>query len=151
MESVIDSMCLPAAGRVDLLPGARELLSGLAAQARVVIVSNTLWRRREALRSDFAQLGVAEYVSEYVMSIDVGWRKPHHRIFDAALAAGGAPPEQCILIGDSETNDIQPAHSRGIRTVRVAIEVPNPESSAAANVCASLEEVTDLLLHRHNF
>ena len=148
VESVIEAMCLPAVGRVELFPGAARLLRGLAAQARVVIVSNTLWRSREALQSDFTQFGVGEHVSEYVMSLDVGWRKPHPRFFDAALAAGGANPEGCILIGDSETNDIEPARSRGITAIRVAIETPTPTSSAAEHVCGSLDEVSDLLEHR---
>ena len=145
VEAVIEAMCLPAAGRVDIFPGARRLLSGLAARGRVVIVSNTLWRRRAAVQRDFTELGLAEYVSDYVMSIDVGWRKPHTLFFDAALAAGGEAPERCILIGDSETNDIAPAHARGIGTIRVAIEAPRPMRSAAQHTCASLDEATDLL------
>ena len=114
VEAVIEAMCLPAAGRVDLFPGARRLLRGLASRARVVIVTNTLWRRREALQRDFAPLGVAEHITDYVTSIDVGWRKPHPRVYDAALRAGGAAPESCILIGDPEINDIEPARSRGM-------------------------------------
>lgn len=145
VESVIGAMCLPAAGRVELLPGARRLLRELSAQARIVVVSNTMWRRREALHSDFAQLGVAHYVSDYVTSLDVGWRKPDPRIFEAALGAGGSPPEQCLLIGDSEANDIEPAVSRGMVAIRVAVEALPTGSSAAHHVCASLDEVTDLL------
>jgi FMN phosphatase YigB (HAD superfamily) len=86
---VIDAMCLPAAARVDLFPGAHRLISTLSGQARVVIVSNTMWRGRHAVRCDFEQFGLAGYVSDYVMSIDVGWRKPDTRFFAAAVACGG--------------------------------------------------------------
>jgi HAD superfamily hydrolase (TIGR01509 family) len=141
VEAAVEAMCLPAAGRVELFPGAGRLVRGLAAQGRVVIASNTLWRGRQALQRDFRQVGLAEHVSDYVMSIDVGWRKPHFRFFDAAMAAGGAAPNQCVFIGDSETNDIEPANARGITTIRVAIEVPRPSRSAARHVCVSLDEV----------
>lgn len=148
VEAVVEAMCLPAAGRVEMFTGAHRLITGLAARARVVIVSNTLWRRRQALQRDFEQLGLSEHVSDYVMSIDVGWRKPHPRFYDAALAAGGAAPDQCVLVGDSETNDIEPARARGLATVRIAIEAPTPSGSAADHVCASLDEVSDLLIGR---
>ena len=144
-EAMIEAMCLPAAGRVDLFPGAHRLLSTLSRHARVVIVSNTMWRGRHAVRSDFEQFGRAGHVSDYVMSIDVGWRKPDSRFFAAALACGASPPDQCVIVGDSETNDIEPARHLGIGTIQVAIEVPRPATSAADHLCTSLDYVADLL------
>ena len=145
-EAVIDAMCLPALGRAEPFPGTHELLSGLAQRARVVVVSNTLWRRRQALRRDFEQFGLGGYVTDYVMSLDVGWRKPGRRFFGSALAAAGATARQCVMVGDSEANDIEPALALGMAAVRVAIEEPRPAWSAAPNVCTSLEQVAEILL-----
>jgi HAD superfamily hydrolase (TIGR01509 family) len=144
-EEVIDAMCLPAAGRVELFPGAHRLLSEVARYARVVIVSNTMWRGRRAVQQDFEQFGLAGQVSDYVMSIDVGWRKPDHRFFAAALTAGGTPADQCVIVGDSEANDIEPARILGMSTIRVAIEVPRPSMTAADHICTSLDDVADVL------
>lgn len=148
-EAVIDAMCLPALGRVEPFPGAHELLAGLAQRARVVVVSNTMWRRREAQRRDFERFGLAGYVSDYVMSLDVGWRKPDRRFFGSALAAVSAPARRCVMVGDSEGNDIEPALALGMAAVRVAIEGPAPASSAALHVCRSLYQVAELLLPQY--
>ena len=145
-EAVIDAMCLPALGRAELFPGAHELLAGLAGRTRVVVVSNTIWRRRQSLRRDLEQFGLGAYVSDYVMSLDVGWRKPGRRFFASALATARAPARQCVMVGDSEANDIEPALALGMAAVRVAIEEPRPARSAAANVCTSLEQVAEILL-----
>jgi FMN phosphatase YigB (HAD superfamily) len=148
VPSVIEAMCLPAPGRAVPFPGAGELLEGAAAVARVVVVSNVLWRDGDAQRRDFDSLGLAPFVTDYVTSLDVGWRKPNPAFFDAALRAGGHPATECALIGDSEANDIVPAVERGMFAVRVALEEPLPAQSAAEYVSESLYEVRDVLLGR---
>jgi FMN phosphatase YigB (HAD superfamily) len=82
------------------------------------------------------------------MSIDVGWRKPDSRFFAAALASGGASPTRCVIVGDSEANDIEPARALGMGTIRVAIDIRRPSTSAADHVCTSLDQVADLLADR---
>src|SRR2546422_502214 len=89
------------------------------------------WRGLKPLarRRDFEDWELSDSVAAYVPSLDVGWRKPHPAFFDAAAVAAGHPPDQCAMVGDSEANDIVPAHERGMRTVRVAIEEPLPSTS----------------------
>ncbi len=145
-SAVASAMCLPAQGRVELLPGARDLLRTLAERGlRIVVVTNAMWRDAGAHRRDFAAFGVSAHVADYVSSVDVGWRKPHAVFFDTAVRAAGAPPSRCALVGDSEVNDIDPAVQRGMLAVRVAIEEARPKSSAARTVTTSLAEVPDLL------
>jgi FMN phosphatase YigB (HAD superfamily) len=76
-----------------------------------------------------------------VTSVDVGFRKPHHRIFQAALDRAECAPDRCVLVGNSEPLDIQPAVSLGMRSILVAIEDPLPAPSAADAVTTSLEQV----------
>jgi FMN phosphatase YigB (HAD superfamily) len=141
------AMCIPAFGRVAPFPGVKGLLAGLAERRiRVVVVSNTVWRDAAAQRADFAAFGLADYISAHLTSVDVGWRKPHRRVFDAGLRAAGHPPSECAMVGDSEQNDIAPAASLGMRTFRVAIEEEVPIISAADHVCGSLQAVTKVLL-----
>jgi HAD superfamily hydrolase (TIGR01509 family) len=133
------AMCLPAAGRVAPFPGAEDLLAELAERRiRVVVVSNTLWRDGPSQRMDFAALGLDNYICAHLTSLDVGWRKPHRMFFDAALSAAGHPPRECAMVGDSEQNDIAPATTLGMRTVRITIEGSEPTGSAADHVCGSL-------------
>jgi FMN phosphatase YigB (HAD superfamily) len=146
-QAVINAMCLPAAGRVEPFFGAQDLLALLAGESRVIIVSNVMWRGRDMQEHDFVHFGLEKYVTAYVTSLDVGWRKPHRNFFDAALAAGGLPADRCGIIGNSETNDIEPAVDRGMMAVRVAIEEPRPASSLAHHVCTTLDQVTKGLFH----
>ena len=149
VKQVIDAMCLPARGRVVPFPAVGELLGGLAGRAvRVVVVSNVLWRDSRAQRRDFEDLGLSDYVADYITSLDVGWRKPHAAFFAAALRAGGYPAVDCAMVGDSEANDIEPARARGMLAIRVAIEEPLPTTSAANHVTDSLAQVTELLLEQ---
>ena len=147
VDSVIDAMCLPAHGRVELFPGAVELLTGLVQQSRpVILVSNVVWRRAEAQRRDFADFGLADCIAGHLTSLDVGWRKPHTRFFDAALKLGEVPARDCIMIGDSEANDIEPARARGMRAIRVAIESPPPTVTSTDHVARSLADVASIVL-----
>ena len=94
---------------------------------------------------DLHSLGIAEWIDAVVSSVDTGFRKPHPEMFLRAAAAAGMPPQACLMIGNSEDNDILPARSLGIRTLRVAIEEPAPAVSAARRVAGSLIQATSML------
>jgi FMN phosphatase YigB (HAD superfamily) len=142
--SVRAAMCLPAIEHTRLLPGAHELLACIRSLGlRCVLVTNVTWRDAAAQARDF---GLAGTVDAIVTSLDAGARKPHPTIFRAALAhAAGALPEECVMIGNSEPNDIAPAVALGMRALRVAIEEPPPEHSAAHAVVTSLDEAAAVL------
>jgi HAD superfamily hydrolase (TIGR01549 family) len=141
------AMCLPAHGHIELLPGAARLLSQLAAtNIRVVLVSNALWRDGATYISDFDSFGLGQTISAAISSVDVGYRKPHPAMFDAALTCAAAPAERCAVVGDSELNDIIPGRALGYMTVRVAIQEPLPAESVADHVVGSLDRVATVLL-----
>jgi putative hydrolase of the HAD superfamily len=146
VAAVIDAMCLPAKRLVELLPGARELLRTVKRLGlRSVIVSNTYWRTAGAYLRDFEDLGVAQDIDAIVSSADVGFRKPHPAVFEAAVAAAGVPAAECVMVGNSEPNDVVAPRALGIHAIRVAIQEPLPSSSQADAVTDSLEQVADLL------
>src|SRR5207245_3252804 len=133
------ALCAPASPGVALFPGAREFLEALRAlDLRCVVLSNVQVRGAAEYWRDFADLGVAHLIDAVVTSLDVGFRKPHPAIFEAALEEAGYPPAACALLGDSEVKDIQPAVALGIRAIRVAIEAPPPVASAADAVVTGL-------------
>jgi len=140
------AVCLPAAGHLDPLPGAAGLLRAARdGGVRAVLVSNTRWRDAAAYLADFEGLGLGDCLSGAVTSVDVGHRKPHAAVFAAALGLAGCPPDRCVMVGDSEACDVEPARRLGMRTVRVAVEQPAPVTSAADVVTGSLGDVARLI------
>jgi HAD superfamily hydrolase (TIGR01509 family) len=133
------AMALPVADRLQPLPGAVELLSDIRSLGmRSVIASNTYWRDAESYWEDFRLLGMAEYVDAIVTSVDAGHLKPHPAVFEMAMRAGGAPPERCVVIGNKEANDIEPALALGMRAILVHPDDPVPASSRAHAVAPDL-------------
>ena len=146
VASALSAMCLPAASRLCLFPGAADLLASIKDHGlRCVICSNAIWRNAAAYWHDFHSFGIAGRIDAVVSSPDTGFRKPHPRMFLRAAAAAGVPPQACLMIGNSEDNDILPACSLGIGTLRVAIEEPVPAVSAASRVAGSLTQAAGML------
>jgi len=142
IRAVVRAMCEPAVSLIQLFPGTRELLLTVRDLAlRCVVLSNTTFRGAAEYWLDFHDFDVADLVDQVVTSMDVGYRKPHPEIFAAAIAAAGCAPRACVMVGNSEMNDIGPAASLGMRTIRVAIDEPRPEATVADLVATSLEEV----------
>jgi FMN phosphatase YigB (HAD superfamily) len=140
------ALCAPAVPGVRLFPGAPELLAGCRAIGlRCVIMSNVQVRGAVEYWRDLRDLGVAQFVDAVVTSLDVGFRKPHPRFFEAALSEAGCNPAACVVVGNSEANDIEPAIALGMRAVRMAIEEPTPATSAAHAVASSLDDALSVI------
>ena len=133
------AMALPVADRLQPLPGAVALLSEIHALGmRSVIASNTYWRDAESYWEDFRLLGMADHVDAIVTSVDAGHLKPHTAVFELAMRAGGAPADRCVVIGNKEANDIEPALALGMRAILVHPDDPAPASSRAHAVAPDL-------------
>jgi HAD superfamily hydrolase (TIGR01509 family) len=146
VAATLSAMCLPAASRLRLFPGAVGLLASINDHGLpCVTCSNAIWRNAAAYWHDLHSLGIAEWIGAVVSSADTGFRKPHPAMFLRAAAAAGVAPQACLMIGNSQDNDILPARSLGIRTLLVAIEEPPPAVSAASRVAGSLTEATCML------
>lgn len=146
LVAVRRAMCLHAAGRWQLFPAAIELLATVKALASTsCLLTNGTWRDSECYQRDLSDLGISRFVDAVVTSVETGLRKPNPEMFQAALAAIDCPPSDCVMIGNSESNDIEPAVALGMRAVRVAIEEPRPPSSAAHAIAGSLHEAAEIL------
>ncbi len=56
-------------------------------------------------RSKFKKLGLDRYSEVLIISEEVGYSKPHRKIFDHTLEAIGALPSKTLMLGDSLTSD----------------------------------------------
>jgi HAD superfamily hydrolase (TIGR01662 family) len=91
-----------------------------------VVLSNVQVRGAAEYWSDFHDLGVAHLIDAVVTSLEVGYRKPHVAMFKAALREADCEADECVMVGDSEVKDIEPALALGMRAIRVTIEAPAP-------------------------
>jgi FMN phosphatase YigB (HAD superfamily) len=133
------AMALPVTDRLKPLPGALELLASIRSLGlRTVIASNTYWRDAESYWVDFRYMGMADYVNAIVTSVDAGHLKPHPALFKMAMGAAEAPPERCVVIGNREENDVEPALALGMRAILVHPDDPAPASSRAHAVAPDL-------------
>lgn len=133
-------------GRREPHPGAQELLAGIGALGwRRVVVSNAALTPATEFWLRLRELGLADLVDGLVSSFDIGFRKPHPAMFEAALELAGCPAERCVMIGDSERMDIEPAAALGMRTICVCIDEPLNGPTCADEVASSLDEVLGLL------
>jgi 2-haloacid dehalogenase len=98
----------------DLIDGAYEVLQALSRDARIAIVTNGL----EAVqRSRLMHSTIQPFITELIISEEVGAAKPHAVFFDAAFARTGNPSRSDVLIiGDSLTSDMQGGADYGIDT-----------------------------------
>ncbi|KAL4425845.1 hypothetical protein ABPG75_009861 [Micractinium tetrahymenae] len=91
-------------------PGAPESLRRIrAAGIRTAVVSNfdtRLWRILK-------ELGISDLFDAVIISAEVHAEKPNPVIFEAACAALGLPPEQCVHVGDDRRNDLYGARDSG--------------------------------------
>ena len=133
------AMSIPVSDQMKTLPGAAALLQEIHALGlRTIIASNTYWRDANSYWDDFRVLGLAEHIDGIVTSVDAGHLKPHPAVFEMAMRAAGATPDRCVVIGNREENDIEPALALGMRAILVHPDDPVPTSSRADAVAPDL-------------
>jgi HAD superfamily hydrolase (TIGR01549 family) len=96
----------------DFVPG---LLAQLHDCYKLALVSNL--GIPEVLPLALNRFGLAEYFDVILASGAVGYRKPSPIIFNEALKALGALPEEAVFVGDSLYHDIQGAKAVSMKTV----------------------------------
>ena len=140
------AMAIPVSDRMRPLPGAVDLLAEIHALGmRTVIASNTYWRDAESYWDDFRLLRMADHVDAVVTSVDAGHLKPHPAVFEMAMRWAEVPADCCVVIGNREENDIEPALALGMWTILVHPDDPKPASSRAHAVAPDLWECAQAL------
>lgn len=84
---------------------------------RLSVVSN--FDHAPTARELLGKFGIADFFEHIVVSDEVGWRKPHRKIFEFALAELGESPSDVIFIGDNPEADIMGPSDCGIDSVWV--------------------------------
>ena len=133
------AMAIPIHDRFQPLAGAAELLQAIHQLGlRTVIASNTYWRDADSYWEDFRMLGMGGLIDGIVTSVDAGHLKPHPAVFEMAMRWAGVPADHCVVIGNREQNDVEPALALGMWTILVHPDDPKPDSSRAHAVVPDL-------------
>ncbi len=71
----------------------------------------------EPFREELRQLGLRDYFEVLSVSCEVGYMKPHPRIFRHALENLHVAPEEAVMVGDSLRADVAGAQALGMTAV----------------------------------
>lgn len=153
-ETLLDALGVPAA-QVDpivaemraedartslwrvIRPETPEVLGALRARGFTLgVVSNADGRVAGALTAR----GLAEHFAVIVDSHVVGVEKPDRRIFEIALRACNARPEEALYVGDVYEIDVQGARSAGMASLLL-----DPLGAYPGVSCARIDSLTRLL------
>ena len=121
-----------------LTPHAEEVCKLLSQDHQIYILTNAL----EAVHTNRIQQSLlAPYIQGNFISESIGYEKPHKAYFDYVFShIPGITKENCLLIGDSLTSDMQGGVNAGIPVCWY-----NPGQLANTSVLSIDYEIRDLL------
>lgn len=134
----------------DLVEGAKEFLQEMSRRFSLVIVSNTVNSYAVDIEKLLMKLGLRQYFSHIITSLDVGIAKPEPGIFEEALKVSGLKPSEVIMIGDRVDADVLGANRMGICSVLLRWRERHPlqiltQKHKPAFIARSLREVRDFI------
>ncbi len=97
-----------------LLEGTLEILDYLHPVYELHIITNGF---KEVQRRKMESSGILKYFKTITTSEDVGFKKPHRRIFETALKTACAQVSESIMIGDNLEADILGAKGFGMQAI----------------------------------
>jgi FMN phosphatase YigB (HAD superfamily) len=120
---------------VRVVPGARELLEGLAGRkVRRALVCDTGFAPGRVVRSVLDRVGLLTHLEATIFSDEVGVPKPAAEPFRAALDALGATPHETVHVGDLLRSDVAGGRAMGMGTIRITAhhDDASPRRSSAS-------------------
>ncbi len=133
---------------LELRPYAKNLLNRITDNCKLGLISNFTYA--PVIYASLRKLGISQFFNAIVVSEEIGWRKPHKRIFQTALQRLHATAEETVYIGDSPLEDIEGAKTAGMKTVFVPSQFNSlqdlHESRQQPDIIAkNLHEITENL------
>lgn len=119
------------------LEGLAEWMSGLARDYRLAIVSNV--HEAYLVPSHLEKMGLENRFDAVILSVEVGWRKPHPEIYATALQTLGAQADQAVFVGDTHVADFLGPERAGIKSFLI-----DPQNQAGVPAKRRLDTVFDL-------
>lgn len=111
-QELYEHFAQPQAWRCDR--DAAWTLNTLAARGYRLAVASNFDRRLRDVAAGLPALGA---VQTFVISSEVGWRKPAGAYFAALVHALDVPPANLVLVGDDLDNDYEGARAAGVGAI----------------------------------
>ena len=119
----------------------RPALERLGRTYRLALLTNGA---SDLQREKIAGAGIGAYFEAILVAGDIGFAKPDARLFEAMLARLDVRPEEAVMLGDSQSKDLQGAQAIGMKAVwvnraaapRRETVAPDLEVTTLANICS---------------
>ncbi len=148
MKAALDVFFQAFIDSLELRSCAEKLLRKIAVTCKLGLVSNFTYA--PVVHDSLKKLGINEFFNAVVVSEEVGWRKPHKRIFEVALERLGITAGEAIYVGDSPLEDIKGASQAGIKTIFIPSQFNSLADLSTSGVKPDLT-ITDLEEFHRNF
>lgn len=126
------------------IPGSREIVLRLLAEGyRVGVLTNGQGVQQ---RAKLAAIGLTDPRLVVCVSEELPAAKPSPAAFAAACAALGLAPQQVLMVGDSQVNDIDGARAAGLHAVHVTTDPPGRSVTDPDAWVERIASVADLRL-----
>lgn len=150
----VDAYFDPFITSLKVAPRAFATLSKIGKYLSVGLISNFSYG--EAIRKALRKLRLNRFFDAVVISDEVGWRKPHPKIFQIFLDELKLDPDEAIYVGDDLKYDIEGAKAVGMKAVLVSSsgtvredeiygQAPEPSSVKPDFTIRSLPELLQIL------
>jgi len=140
----------------ELRPCVRKLLKKVSTEHKLGLVSNFTYA--PVIYAGLRNLGINQFFNAVLVSEDVGWRKPHIKMFEEALRRLGVTMQETVFVGDSPLEDIEGAREAGMKTIFVISQFYSLEKLhesqqkpdfAVKNICMLYKKFSNFLCITH--
>lgn len=128
--------------KTKLVPHAMELLDHLAPNYKLYILSNGF---QEVQYKKMKNSGLDRYFEKVLLSDDIGYNKPHQKIYEYALKTTNSRKEESIMIGDNFDTDITGARNFKMDQIYFKNGVEYPMTFQPTFMVDSLLEIKEIL------
>ena len=120
------------------LAGSKEVLAELSNEYELGVVSNSM---SLASKKFLEESGLSKYFKTFAVSGEVGYRKPHPKIFEFALGELGVEPKEAVHVGDSLEEDVSGARDIGMCSILLSPKGLGDSEIKPDSVVGSIREV----------
>ncbi|MHC1589725.1 MAG: HAD family hydrolase [Candidatus Hecatellaceae archaeon] len=117
IERAVEAYFKPYIEAVKPIGCLRNVMESLKPAFKLGVVTNFTYA--PAMREILSKIGVLDLLDAVTISHEVGWRKPHPKIFQSALKAAKAEARETVFVGDDPYDDVAGARKAGIFSVLV--------------------------------
>lgn len=106
------------------VPKCKEVLDELSRNYSLAVISNTMSLASKVFLERF---GLAGYFRTQVYSGEIGYRKPHPKIFEIALQRLGVTAAEAVHVGNDPREDVLGPKKVGMKAILVGNSDPNAD------------------------